>query len=128
MRRYAEARPMHSSHEAWFYEKRPGKEVLCTLCPHDCHIRDGGRGVCAVRYNHRGTLFTVVYEGNVPGEPGENTHCHHCRALLIERFGFYVRENLVVKGCCPDCGTRVDGVGMSRDEWPVVARATSVED
>jgi len=379
---------LSASHEAWFYEKRPGNEVLCTLCPHDCHIRDGGRGVCAVRYNHQGTLFTVVYdkvisrhidpiekkpfyhfmpgsrsysiatvgcnlrcafcqnweisqwpkdrlphgldeagnattkelvcpqlaeierevmgehvtpeeivrqalasgcssiaytyteptifyelaydtavlarakglknlfvtngfiseaplrklapvldaadvdlkffkpesyrrisrarlepileairlyrelgvwvevttlvipgindsdaelagiaefihsvgpevpwhvsqfypgwkmlerpvtpvatlrraadigrkaglrhvyEGNVPGEPGENTHCHQCRALLIERFGFYVRKNLVVKGCCPECGTRVDGVGMSRDEWPVVAPRVSPE-
>ena len=53
---------MHSSHEAWFYEQRPGNEVLCTLCPHDCHIRDGGRGVCAVRYNHQGRLYTVVYD------------------------------------------------------------------
>jgi len=49
-------------HEAQFYEKRPGNEVLCTLCPHDCRIRDGGRGACAVRFNHGGTLYTVVYD------------------------------------------------------------------
>jgi len=54
---------MHSPlHEAQFYDKRPGNEVLCTLCPHDCRIRDGGRGACAVRFNHGGTLYTVVYD------------------------------------------------------------------
>ena len=25
-----------------------------------------------------------VYEGNVPGEKGENTYCHGCGALLVE--------------------------------------------
>lgn len=49
-------------HEARFYEKRPGNEVLCLLCPHDCHIRDGGRGICGVRYNRGGTLYTLVYD------------------------------------------------------------------
>lgn len=62
-----------------------------------------------------------VYEGNVPGEPGENTYCHQCRALLVERFGFVVRGNRIVGGRCPECGTRVDGVGMSRDARPASA-------
>jgi pyruvate formate lyase activating enzyme len=54
-----------------------------------------------------------VYEGNVPGEGGENTYCHSCRTLLIERYGFYLRANRIRAGCCPECGTRIDGVGMS---------------
>jgi len=54
-----------------------------------------------------------VYEGNVPGEKGENTYCHQCHELLIERYGFYVRINRIRAGCCPDCGARIDGVGMS---------------
>lgn len=54
-----------------------------------------------------------VYEGNVPGEGGENTHCWQCGALLIERFGFFVRLNRIRQGACPDCGTAVDGIGMS---------------
>ena len=58
-----------------------------------------------------------VYEGNVPGEPGESTYCYKCQTLLIDRFGFFVRKNVIVKSCCPNCGTRIDGVGMSRDEW-----------
>ena len=54
-----------------------------------------------------------VYEGNVPGENGENTYCHHCGALLVERIGFFVRQNRVRGDACPECGTAVDGVGMS---------------
>ncbi|RRQ20768.1 AmmeMemoRadiSam system radical SAM enzyme [Thiohalobacter thiocyanaticus] len=53
-----------------------------------------------------------VYEGNVPGEQGENTNCHHCGALLIERYGFHLRRNRVRQGACPDCGTPVAGVGL----------------
>jgi pyruvate formate lyase activating enzyme len=60
----------------------------------------------------RAAGLRYVYEGNVPGEEGENTHCHRCKALLIERYGFQVRRNAVRDGACPHCGTKVDGVGM----------------
>ena len=53
-----------------------------------------------------------VYEGNVPGEQGENTYCHQCGALLIERYGFHLRRNRIRQGVCPDCGTPVAGVGL----------------
>jgi pyruvate formate lyase activating enzyme len=56
-----------------------------------------------------------VYEGNVPGEKGENTYCYRCKGLLIERYGFRVRRNRISKGCCPDCRAKIDGVGMSAD-------------
>lgn len=35
--------------EAPFYEARPEGSAVYTLCPHDCHIPEGGRGACAVR-------------------------------------------------------------------------------
>jgi pyruvate formate lyase activating enzyme len=55
-----------------------------------------------------------VYEGNVPGEGGENTYCYHCKALLIERYGFSVRLNRIGDdGCCPECAAHIDGLGMS---------------
>jgi len=53
-----------------------------------------------------------VYEGNVPGEGGENTHCYACGALLIERNGLELIENRLQDGKCPECGMRIDGVGM----------------
>jgi pyruvate formate lyase activating enzyme len=60
-----------------------------------------------------GAGLRYVYEGNVPGEGGENTFCYACQALLIERYGFFVRENRIRNDCCPDCGAKIDGVGMS---------------
>lgn len=51
-----------------------------------------------------------VYEGNVPGEGGENTFCPHCGELLIERKGFYIENNKILKGSCFQCKTRIDGV------------------
>lgn len=54
-----------------------------------------------------------VYEGNVPGEGGENTWCPKCKALLVERYGFYVRQNRIKGDRCPECGEPIDGVGMS---------------
>ena len=51
-----------------------------------------------------------VYEGNVPGEGGENSCCHSCGGLLIKRYGYIIERNLLAHGRCPGCGTAVDGV------------------
>ncbi len=53
---------MTAPREALYYEPLPGNKVLCTLCPHDCRVPDGGRGACAVRYNDGGKLYTLVYD------------------------------------------------------------------
>lgn len=53
-----------------------------------------------------------VYEGNVPGEAGENTYCHDCGTVVIERSGFGFIRNHLQDGKCPECGTEIDGVGM----------------
>jgi pyruvate formate lyase activating enzyme len=47
--------------EALLYEKLADQKVHCYLCNHHCQISDGKRGICAVRENHRGTLYTLVY-------------------------------------------------------------------
>jgi pyruvate formate lyase activating enzyme len=51
-----------------------------------------------------------VYEGNRPGEGGENTYCPSCGTELISRFGFSIRQNRVVDGRCSDCGQKIEGV------------------
>jgi pyruvate formate lyase activating enzyme len=51
-----------------------------------------------------------VYEGNVPGEGGENTYCPECKELLIRRFGFKIGENTIKDGKCPKCGYAIKGV------------------
>jgi len=53
-----------------------------------------------------------VYAGNLPGEVGdlENTRCHNCRQLLIERYGYLITGyHLTSSGCCPACGTKTPG-------------------
>ncbi len=51
-----------------------------------------------------------VYTGNLPGDNGEKTSCHHCGELLIDRHGFLVRRNNLKDGACSKCGTRIPGV------------------
>jgi len=53
-----------------------------------------------------------VYSGNVPGDEGENTFCHHCGKKIIERYGFSVSNRNVREGACAFCGTVVAGVEM----------------
>ncbi|MFA7060212.1 MAG: AmmeMemoRadiSam system radical SAM enzyme [Pedobacter sp.] len=60
--------------------------------------------------NEAGLRF--VYEGNVPGEGGENTLCPSCSALLIQRYGFQIESNRIISGACPDCGLSIAGIGM----------------
>lgn len=47
--------------EALLYEKLPEAKVRCHLCHHRCQINEGQRGVCRVRENRGGTLYTLVY-------------------------------------------------------------------
>ncbi|MBE9487219.1 MAG: AmmeMemoRadiSam system radical SAM enzyme, partial [Chloroflexi bacterium] len=53
-----------------------------------------------------------VYEGNIPGEGGENSYCYACGELLIERHGFAIRENRIENGRCHSCAAAIDGVGL----------------
>ena len=53
-----------------------------------------------------------VYEGNVPGRGNENTYCHWCGELLIERWGYSIQKNTIIEGQCPSCGSPVAGVGL----------------
>ena len=52
-----------------------------------------------------------VYAGNMAGRVAEheNTVCHHCNTLLIERTGFRVLQNRIANGKCPDCGGTIPG-------------------
>lgn len=47
--------------EASFWEKREDNRVSCLLCRHRCLIADGKRGICCVRENRSGRLYSLVY-------------------------------------------------------------------
>ncbi len=47
--------------EAWLYEKLDGGRVRCHLCAHRCRIAEGEVGICGVRQNREGVLYSLVY-------------------------------------------------------------------
>ena len=51
-----------------------------------------------------------VYEGNVPGEGGENTFCPSCKEILIERVGYCIGANRIKKSRCPKCNALIEGI------------------
>jgi len=50
-----------------------------------------------------------VYLGNVPGHRLENTYCHMCGELLIERYVFEIVKNKIKDGRCQRCDTMIPG-------------------
>lgn len=95
--------------EAMLWEKEENEKVRCNLCAHRCLISPGGRGVCRVRVNKEGTLYTRAYgkaiAANVdpiekkplyhflPGTKsysiataGCNFHCAFCQNWQISQF------------------------------------------
>ncbi len=94
-------------HEARFW-KTEGDRTACYLCPHHCKIAENKVGVCGVRQNVGGTLFSLIY-GKAsavhvdpmekkplfhfkPGQPilslgsvGCNLRCQHCQNFDISQ-------------------------------------------
>jgi pyruvate formate lyase activating enzyme len=52
---------MKSRKEASYYTKLSENRTACVLCPHNCIIQQGKRGICGVRINMEGVLCTEVY-------------------------------------------------------------------
>lgn len=48
--------------EALLYDKKEDRKVLCRLCNHHCLISEGKFGICGVRQNVGGILYTHSYE------------------------------------------------------------------
>lgn len=96
-------------HVARFFDKLSDGKVQCRLCAHECTIDPGRRGICGVRENRDGTLYSLVYgrliSGNVdpiekkpmfhflPGTRsysiatvGCNFQCRHCQNSDISQY------------------------------------------
>jgi pyruvate formate lyase activating enzyme len=95
--------------QALFQETKEGQKVQCSLCCHRCLIPPAKRGLCAVRENREGTLYTLVYDKVIarnvdpiekkplfhfqPGSrsfsiaaPGCNFRCRHCQNSDISQL------------------------------------------
>ncbi|PJC27949.1 radical SAM protein, partial [Candidatus Shapirobacteria bacterium CG_4_9_14_0_2_um_filter_39_11] len=47
--------------EALLYQKLKNNTARCNLCSHRCLIAPGKRGICFVRENQNGVLYSLVY-------------------------------------------------------------------
>ena len=47
--------------EALLYTKLEDNQLRCDLCAHRCLIQEGKRGICGVRENRGGVLYSLVY-------------------------------------------------------------------
>lgn len=96
-------------HQAMFSEKLEKGSVRCRLCSHYCVIAEGKLGVCRVRLNEGGELYTLVYGHTIsrnvdpvekkplyhfyPGSkaysiaaPGCNFRCRWCQNYSISQM------------------------------------------
>lgn len=110
--------------EAMFYEKLDEKKVRCFLCAYHCLIKKGKRGICGVRENREGILYSLVY-GKViamnidpiekkplfhfqPGSTsfsiatiGCNFKCDHCQNYEISQYP-KVHKDIVGQDATPE--------------------------
>jgi pyruvate formate lyase activating enzyme len=51
-----------------------------------------------------------VYVGNVPGHPGQDTHCPKCGEVIIRRQGYRISDVRVERGQCRHCKHAIPGI------------------
>ncbi len=72
----------------------------------------------------RNAGLRFVYAGNLPGEVEdlEDTRCPSCQAVLIERYGYLIRNyRITPEGACPSCGTKIPGRWDTRFSGQITA-------
>ncbi|MBN2355561.1 AmmeMemoRadiSam system radical SAM enzyme [candidate division KSB1 bacterium] len=47
---------------ALYFDELAGQRVQCRLCPHECKIAPNKYGICGVRQNIDGALYSLIYE------------------------------------------------------------------
>ncbi|MGC9308136.1 MAG: AmmeMemoRadiSam system radical SAM enzyme [Thermoplasmatota archaeon] len=97
--------------EARFWEPKDGR-VQCHLCPHECIIAEGKRGICGVRENQDGRLISLIYAScsSVHPDPIEKKPLYHFHpgtsALSLGTVGCNLRclhcQNFSISEADPD--------------------------
>ncbi len=65
--------------EALFWKQLQANTVQCLLCPHHCIIPSEKRGICGVRKNEQGRLYSLIYQAcsSVAADPIEKKPLYH---------------------------------------------------
>ena len=111
--------------EAILYEKEPEGVVSCRLCAHHCRILPGKRGICQVRENRDGTLFSLVYGRLVAQniDPIEKKPLYHFQPGSLSC-------SIATAGCNMSC-THCQNFQISKEAptlSPIPGKRTSSED
>ena len=73
----------------------------------------------------RASGLRYVYAGNLPGAVGdlEDTRCASCAALLVARYGYYIRDyHVTADGRCPSCHRVVPGRWSPQFDGQITSR------
>ncbi len=95
----ASSRGLELLKEAQFYEKLDDGSVQCTLCPNYCRLPEGIKGLCRVRQNIDGILYSLVYNKpvSVNIDPIEKKPLYHfypgSKILSLATVGCNLRCN-----------------------------------
>ncbi|MFO7888958.1 MAG: AmmeMemoRadiSam system radical SAM enzyme [bacterium] len=110
--------------EVKLYNKKENGKVECCACEHKCIIPPGKRGICGVRENREGTLYSLVYGKTIaantdpiekkplfhflPGTlsfsiatAGCNMHCKYCQNADISQLP-RERKNIIGREFLPE--------------------------
>ncbi|MDR0307855.1 MAG: AmmeMemoRadiSam system radical SAM enzyme [Chitinispirillales bacterium] len=85
--------------EALLWESIENGAVVCGLCHHRCRINKGNTGVCSVRKNENGSLYTYAY-GRVIAEQADPIEKKPLYHFLPQSYSFSV----AAAGCNFKCG------------------------
>ncbi len=110
--------------EALLYEKLSDERVRCNLCAHHCTIAPDRKGVCMVRENRAGLLYTLVY-----GIPLSQAVDPIEKKPLFHFYPGSTAFSIATVGCnfrCEFC-QNADISQMPRDHGRIVGRQASPE-
>ncbi|MBM3322719.1 AmmeMemoRadiSam system radical SAM enzyme [candidate division WOR-3 bacterium] len=94
----AQQKPGPAGTRAAFWRSLDNKRVACELCPRGCVIGPGQRGLCRVRENRDGVLYSLVY-----GRPCSVTREPIEKAPFFHFLPGSVRIGLATAGCNQSC-------------------------